>query len=274
MPAWHAHVDVWLILGSVVAAYAIWVRRHQRDTGERTDAHVVRLFAAGMAVLFVASEWPLHDLAERTWYFAHMIQHMAYTFVAAPLLVAGIPVWMWRAALRPRPVWIVWRTLTRPIVATAVFNGILLFTHWPAVVNASVQAEPLHFALHAVLLGAAIVVWWPVVSPLPELPPLTPPVQMLYLFVQSLVPMVPASFLTFGHQPLYAIYTTFPRLYGISALTDQLIAGLIMKIVGGLIYWGVIASIFFRWEARERIEGWDALALRDVEADLRSGARR
>ena len=91
MPTWHAHVDVWLILGSVVAAYLIWSARHERDTGQATSAHDRRLFLSGMAVLFVASEWPLHDLAERTWYMAHMVQHMAYTLVAAPLLVAGHP---------------------------------------------------------------------------------------------------------------------------------------------------------------------------------------
>jgi len=274
VPAWRAHVDVWLILGSVVAIYVIWSRRHERDTGEGTDPHVRRLFAAGMAVLFVASEWPLHDLAETRWYFAHMVQHMAYTLVAAPLLVAGIPVWMWRAVLRPRPVRTAWRTLTRPVVATVVFNGVLLFTHWPAVVDAAVVSEPLHLALHVLIVGSALILWWPIMSPLPEMPPLTPPVQMLYLFVQSLVPMVPASFLTFGHQPLYHVYETFPRLLGIPALTDQLIAGLIMKLVGGLIYWGFIVAIFFRWEARERTEGWDALALRDVEADLRTGVHR
>ncbi len=270
MPAWHAHVDVWLILGSVVAIYVIWCRRHERDTGEPTDPHARRLFAAGMAVLFVASEWPLHDLAEHTWYAAHMVQHLAFTLVAAPLLVAGIPAWMWRAVLRPQPVWIAWRTLTRPVVATAVFNGVLLFTHWPAVVDASVTSEPLHFALHTLILGSAFILWWPILSPLPEAPPLTPPVQMLYLFVQSLVPMVPASFLTFAHAPLYRVYETFPRVLGISALTDQLIAGLFMKIIGGLIFWVFIAVIFFRWEAREREEGWDALALRDVEAELRT----
>jgi putative membrane protein len=86
--------------------------------------------------------------------------------------------------------------------------------------------------------------------------------------------MIPASFLTFGQRPLYHVYETFPRVLGISALTDQLIAGLIMKIIGGLILWVVIATIFFRWEARERTEGWDALALRDVEASLRSELRR
>jgi putative membrane protein len=181
---------------------------------------------------------------------------------------------MWRAFLRPRPIRVAWRTLTRPVLATVVFNGVLLFSHWPAVVDAAVVSEPLHFALHVLIVGSALILWWPIVSPLPEMPPLTPPVQMLYLFVQSLVPMIPASFLTFGQRPLYHVYETFPRVLGISALTDQLIAGLIMKIIGGLILWVVIATIFFRWEARERTEGWDALALRDVEASLRSELRR
>ena len=46
----------------------------------------------------------MHDLAERYLYSAHMVQHLLFTLVAAPLLVTGIPAWMWRAALRPRPV--------------------------------------------------------------------------------------------------------------------------------------------------------------------------
>jgi hypothetical protein len=41
-----------------------------------------------------------------------------------------------------------------------------------------------------------------------------------------------------------------------------------------MVFWTSIGTIFFRWERRERLEGWDALALRDVEADLRAGAHR
>jgi putative membrane protein len=113
--------------------------------------------------------------------------------------------------------------------------------------------------------------WWPVLSPLPESPPLTPPGQMLYLFLQSLAPTIPASFLTFGHTVLYAPYATFPRIWGISAMADQLIAGLIMKLVGGAILWVFIAAIFFKWHAREEREGWDALRWRGVERDIRTG---
>jgi hypothetical protein len=97
---------------------------------------------------------------------------------------------------------------------------------------------------------------------------------MLYLFAQSLAPTIPASFLTFGHALLYPVYGAFPRIWGISALNDQLIAGLLMKLVGGFILWGFVATIFFRWHAREERDGWDALALRQVERELRSKVPR
>jgi putative membrane protein len=270
VPAFQPHVDVVLILGSVVAAFLIWAQRHEEQTGEATPAHNRRLFLSGMAVLFVMSIWPMHDIAERRWYLAHMAQHLSFTLVAAPLLVSGIPAWMWRALLAPPAIARAWRWLTRPVVALIVSSSVLLFTHWPAIVEISVRSEPIHFALHTLLVLSALVMWWPIFSPLPEMPPVTPPVQMLYLFAQSLAPTIPASFLTFGHAPLYRIYETFPRMYGMSALTDQLIAGLLMKIVGSLILWAYIAVIFFRWHDRENAEGWDALALRDVDAHVRA----
>ena len=275
MPAWHPHPDVWLLLGGLWAAYLVAVRRHRASPAEAKDRRRrTTLFSIGMACLWLGADWPVHDLAEGYLYSAHMVQHMVFTLVAAPLLIAGIPAWMWRTVLSPRPVFVAFRFFTRPVVALIVFNGLLLFTHWPEVVEASVGSELTHFTLHVLLFGSAIVVWWPVMSPLVELPALTPPAQMMYLFAQSLAPTIPASFLTFGHTLLYPVYGTFPRIWSISALNDQLIAGLLMKIVGGLILWGFIATIFFRWHAREERDGWDALALRQVERELRSGVSR
>ena len=276
MPAWHAHPDVWLLLGGIWLSYLVAVRRHvpsapveRRERRRRTV-----LFSMGMATLWIGADWPIHDLSERYLYSMHMVQHMLFTLVAAPFLIAGIPAWLWRDLLRSRTIFALWRFLTRPVVALIVFNGVLLLSHWPELVDAAVGSEWIHFSLHLLLFGSAMVVWWPVMSPLPELPALTPPGQMLYLFLQSLVPTIPASFLTFGHTLLYPVYGTFPRIWGISALTDQLIAGLLMKIVGGLILWGFIAVIFFRWHAREERDGWDALALRGVEREVRARAAR
>lgn len=272
LPAFHQHASVWLVLGSIVAAYVIAARRRGRAiAGERAvSRRQAAFFSLGMVALWLGAEWPIHDLAERYLYSVHMFQHLLFSLVAPPLLLAGLPVWMLRAMLRPRPVGAVARVVTRPVVAFIVFNGVLLFTHWPALVDVSVRSEPLHFALHVLLFGSAMIMWWPVISPLPELPALTPPGQMLYLFFQSLTPTIPASFLTFGHTPLYTVYATFPRIWGISALTDQLIAGLEMKLLGGFILWGFIATIFFRWHAQEDREGWDPLQWRKLEREIRA----
>lgn len=276
LPPWHAHADVWLILGWVEAAYLIAVRRQGTAT-PLADEHrkrQIRFFSVGMLVLWIGADWPIHDLAERYLYSMHMVQHLLFTLVAPPLLLAGIPAWMMRSVLRPKPVRDLWRFLTRPVVALVIFNSVLLFTHWPAVVDRAVGNELMHFSLHVVLVASAVVMWWPVMSPLPEMPALTPPGQMMYLFLQSLAPTVPASFLTFGHTLIYPVYGTFPRIWGISALTDQLLAGLEMKILGGFVLWGFITVIFFRWHAREERDGWDALAMRNVDAEVRARVTR
>ena len=96
-------------------------------------------------------------------------------------------------------------------------------------------------------VSLSLLVWMPVLSPLPEVPRLQPLVRMLYLFLQTVIPTVPASFLTFGDHPLYRYYDHVPRLWGVSELTDMQMAGLIMKVVVGFSLWITITVIFFRW---------------------------
>jgi putative membrane protein len=273
LPPFNLHPEVLLLFGTILAAYLWAWRRHVGATGDAEErARKTKFFVAGVLVLAIGASWPMHDLAERYLYSIHMVQHMLFTFAAAPLVLAGLPAWMLRSMLRPVWLFRVVRFITRPVMALVIFNGVLLAVHWPAMVTLTAQSEWFHFGAHVVLVGASLLMWWPVLSPLPELPPLPPPGQMIYLFLQSLVPTIPASFLTFGSTPLYKVYIGFPRIWGISALLDMRIAGLTMKIIGGLILWGFITAIFFRWYNEEqRAEGWDALRYRDVEHEVRSG---
>jgi putative membrane protein len=232
-------------------------------------------FVLGVATLWVASEWPIHELAERSMYSVHMVQHLLQALVAPPLLLAGTPAWMARAILRPRPLLRLVRVLARPIPALLVFNIVIALIHWPEVVNLMVRSHLSHLGFHALIVGSALLMWTPVFSPLMEIPRLPYPLQMLYLFLQSLLPTIPASFMTFADSPLFDAYVSFPRPWGMSAVTDQMIAGLTMKIVGGLILWAVIAYLFFKWYRQEEREGSDALQWRDVERELdRTGMSR
>ena len=71
-------------------------------------------------------------------------------------------------------------------------------------------------AIHALIFVSSLIVWMPLLSPLPEVPRLQPLARMLFLFLQSVVPTVPASFLTFGDHPLYTFYETRSRACGAS----------------------------------------------------------
>jgi putative membrane protein len=197
-----------------------------------------------------------------------MVQHVTYSIVAAPLLLMGTPTWLARWVLSPRWLLATVRYLSRLIPATIVFNIVVIVTHTPFVVNAALEHAPLHFAIHALILVSSLIVWMPLLSPLPEVPRLPPMARMLFVFLQSVVPTVPASFLTFGARPLYSFYDHVPRLFGISALTDMQLAGVIMKIGVGLTLWIVIAILFFRWYNAEEVAAPSRRVSRDLERDL------
>lgn len=137
--------------------------------------------------------------------------------------------------------------LARPLVALAVFNLVLVVSHWPALVEMYVTNDAAHFGMHVLWVGSGLLVWLPVLSPIPEYPRLSEPLQMGYLFLSSVIPTSPASFLTWADGPFYDVYANAPRLRGISAITDTQAAGLVMKLGGGLLLWSIITVIFFRW---------------------------
>jgi putative membrane protein len=265
--SWQPHPDVWLLVAALVGGYLAAVRSQRARQMPRTvtTSHVV-CFALGVAALWLAVDWPVDALAAQL-LSVHMVQHLLLALVAAPLLILGVPGWLLRRLLRPAPVFAVARVLTRPLPALLIFNAWMVLYHWPAVLDPSVENDLVHLIAHAVWVIAGLIMWWPVLSPLPELPHLSYLSRMVYLFAQSIVPTVPASFLTFSKTSLYASYSGGPDLWGLaslSAITDQQMAGLLMKIGGGLLLWGVILALFLRWFSEEQTGGPDPLYWRDM----------
>jgi putative membrane protein len=284
VPTFHLHWDVLALIVVLAGGYWLALRRlgpRLAEAGEAPAAgpmatrNQVVAYSLGVLAVAAAAMWPVHDLSERYLFSVHMFQHLLLSLVAPGLMLLGTPAWVLRWLLRPRPVRAVARQLTRPFFALILFNAVIVITHWPAWVDLTLRSELFHFASHTLLFGSALCMWWPVVSPLPEMPSLTYPARMVYLFLQSLVPTVPAAFLTFGSTPLYRAYVEFPRIWGWDALTDQRVAGLLMKLLGAAILWAVMTVIFFRWFTQEqRTEGWDALEWGRAERDISSRMSR
>lgn len=266
---WHAHPDVVLLCVALLAGYfyAITMLRETLSDAGRVKRSQVLLYCSGVLSLYLVAGTPIHDISEQYLLTAHMFQHTVFIMISAPLLLAGIPAWMWQALLRQRGVMPVAKVLTHPIVAFSAFNALQVITHLPEVVNFSLETHWFHFFVHAALVISAMMMWWPILSNVPELPRLSPPLRMAYLFVQSLIPTVVAAFVTFANGVVYDFYAQAPRMWGITAVEDQQIAGGVMKMMGSIILWGFITVIFFQWFAKEERES-KGPPWREVEEEL------
>jgi len=271
---WRAHPDVWLLVAVLAGGYAYALRRARHVPAGQHPASrsQVAAYSIGLLTIWVGADWPVHELAERYLYSVHMVQHILFSLVAPPLLLLGTPAWMARDLLRSSGLERLYRRLGRPLPALVIFNTVLALTHWPALVDFTLHVEIAHFAAHAAIFCSARLMWCPIVSPLPELR-ISPPGQILYLFAQSIVPTVPASFLVFGQRPLYHFYEHVPRLWGLSAGEDQRIAGLIMKLGEGALLWCIVAVLFFRWCAQSDAADRQARHLARLDAELDDIAR-
>jgi putative membrane protein len=249
----HIHWDVLGLIAVLVIGYIYGIRALAPRYAPQGEPIVTFWqgvsYFSGVAILFLVTGWPIHDIGEGSLFFFHMIEHLAIALVVPPLLLLGTPWWFLRVVVRP--IMPALRILTKPIVALVVFNTVLAVIHIPAVLESMITNEFTHVVLHVLLFVTAILMWWPVIGPIPDLPRLPPFQRMGYLFLQSLVPTIPASFMTLTERPIYPFYADLPRMFGLEANSDQVIAGLIMKLGGAAILWLAIAIIFFRWAAEE-----------------------
>jgi putative membrane protein len=227
-----------------------WVRRGQRPDAGRT-------LALGLALLagLAATVGPLHDLAERVLFSAHMIQHLLLMLVMPPLLLAATPPWMIDGLLAPllrRPLLAgVARRLTRPVAALGLYGAALAVWHLPGPFDRAVASSAWHAAEHAVLVVTAFLAWWPVMSSSRLLPPVHYGAQILYLFAFGLPMTAVAAMITGADEVLYPFYAEAARDAGIDALADQRLGGILMWVPAGVVPLAAFTVAFFRWAAAE-----------------------
>ncbi len=252
---WRAYPGVWLFVAAVVGSYAWALVRLQpaRLAGDDqpTTRKEIALFALGALTLWVATDWPVGALAAGYLLSARTLQYLLYVLVAPPLLLLGTPRWLLRRLLRGRVAFRLARLLSRPLVPLLVYNAVLIAVHLPPVVNVVAESQLLSFGLDLAVIGSGLVFWWPALGRLPELRPMGYPGRLGYLLLSVFVPTVPAAFYTYARFPIYELYELAPRVQHIAAVADQQVAGLMMKTLGGLILFGTMSVMFFRWHRQE-----------------------
>jgi putative membrane protein len=242
------YLGVWLMVALLGVSYGMSVRHHRRQFG-RTDGDRRRLivFYLGLALFWMASDWPIATLGGAYLLSVHVVIYILYTFGAAPLMLIGVPRWMAdRILARTRAAKVV-GMLATPWIAGLQINVVLVLTHLPPVVDTLRSNQAGSFVLDLAWMLSALVAWLPVASPRVEDRMRSPIYTCVYLFLAfQLFPMLPGSLITFASLPVYRVYELAPRIGSWSAISDQQLAGALMAIGCTPVVWTLIGVIFIR----------------------------
>ncbi len=225
-------------------------------TSQPITSKQLTYWTLGILSMIVALITPLSLLSDQYLFSAHMLQHLLLTLVAPPLMLLGLPSWLFDP-LKTRPALLqLARSLCNPFFAFAVFNVTFVAWHIPAFYNLALYSPQVHLLEHASVVATALLTWMPVLSPTKLIPRLPLPLQVFYAFLQSIVGTGLGGILTLAKEPIYLFYIQAPRIWGVPVLEDQVWAGLLMWVGAAMLWLTVLTFRFFRWfGAKGPIEG-------------------
>jgi cytochrome c oxidase assembly factor CtaG/cytochrome c2 len=269
-------VTIGLLLVSVVlyarGATMLW-RRAGRGHG--TTLWQTIAFFAGLATVGAALLSPIAWLSD-VLFSVHMTQHEILMLISAPLLVFGQPLFVslwalpsaWRTRLlggvRQRAVVAAWRAITSPLAAFVLHAAALWIWHIPELYQAALDHEGIHALQHASFLLTAALFWWGMVHG--RYGRSGYGLSVLYVFLTAVHSSVLGALMTIAPLPWYKEYVHAGAPWGIDALEDQQLAGLLMWVPSGLIFIVLGLALLAAWlgESDRRASLGRTAALREA----------
>jgi putative membrane protein len=196
--------------------------------------------------------------------------------VVPPIFIFGIPVWIWRKIFNLKIIDRLFSFLTKPLIALIVFNGLFSFYHIPMVFDRVMQNIWLHGAYSILLFIVAVIMWWPLINPVPEHQRLSGLKKVGYIFADGILITPACALIIFAPGSIYATYSdpavwsqvmslcvgpanfsglniSGPELFSsMSLLHDQQLGGVLMKIIQEIVYGVVLAHVFFEWYRKDQ----------------------
>ncbi|HET6865480.1 MAG TPA: cytochrome c oxidase assembly protein [Solirubrobacteraceae bacterium] len=228
-------------------------------------------FYAGIAVILFALVSPIDYLGEERLLWVHMVQHLLLGDIAALLLVFGLTGPVLRPVLA-----IGWirrlRWLAHPLVALPLWIVNLSVWHLRVLYQAALYHDGIHALEHFLFVGCGALMWAAVIEPVPGPAWFGNGWKAVYTLAVRTAGAIVANAFIWSSHPFYPYYAVRDRLAGISATTDQRLAGAIMFIEGSVVTMLAFAWLFIRFtremELRQR------LVERDVDATRAARAAR
>ena len=231
--AWAWDIEALVLVPAMAAAYIVVVRRHA------TERARITAFALGLALLLAVFVTPLQTLALQYLLSAHLLQNVVLAEWAPALVVFGIP-----AAFATR-------VRVPPLLALAAWLATYFVWHVPPIYDFALehQASVLHVE-HATYFAAGVLLWWPVFHQ-----PLGDGAKAAYLFAGFVLASPLGLLLALIPEPVYDFYVDAPRVWGLSPLEDQQIAGLTMAAEQAVVFFALFAFYFLRFMRAEHAVG-------------------
>ncbi|WP_164669127.1 cytochrome c oxidase assembly factor CtaG [Virgibacillus doumboii] len=252
--------------------------RHKFGGGEKPSKKQQTFFYIALVLLYAVKGSPI-DLLTHIMLTTHMVQMAIYYLIFPIFIIKGIPTWLWeKIVLRPIVKPIV-KFFSKPLISLLLFNTLFSLYHLPAIFNFAKSSQLAHSSISVVILIAAFIVWWPILTPLKEFDRMPPLGKIFYIFANGVLITPACVLIIFANVPVYATYTqdgawmqalalcvpsgvlqglapaiSGPEMFSpMSTMEDQQLGGIIMKIMQEITYGVILAKIFFGWFTRESL---------------------
>jgi putative membrane protein len=278
---WSPYFMIFIIGVLVIYFMIIGPWRGRFQDSKPVSKKQISFFVTGMFLLYLSIGGPI-DLLGHLMFTFHMAQMALTLLVVPPLLILGMPNWLLRSIVHQPIIKPIVKFFTKPIIALIVFNGLFSFYHVPFIFDLVKMDVYLHSLYTSVLFFASVMMWWPLLNPLPEWESLSGLKKIAYLIADSVFITPACALIIFADSPLYETYSDAqawttalklcvpasmlssldlpgPQMFNaLPLLEDQQLGGIIMKIIQELAYGTILGYIFFQWVKREREkEEWE-----------------
>ncbi|WP_449539885.1 cytochrome c oxidase assembly factor CtaG [Ferdinandcohnia sp. Marseille-Q9671] len=272
---WSPYFFLSLLIITVLYFMIVGPWRHRFAQSEPTSIKTKLFFVLGMILLYICKGSPI-DLLGHIIFSAHMTQMALLYLVVPPLLIVGLPNWLWRKIINAALIKPIFTFLTKPLIALVMFNGLFSFYHIPLIFDFVKTSMIIHAVTTIVIFIFSLLMWWPLLNKLEEWDTLSGLKKVGYIFADGMLLTPACALIIFSETALYATYTemgawvnalelcvpasmlsgitlTGPEMFNfMPALEDQRTGGVIMKIIQEIVYAVLLSIVFFEWVRKER----------------------
>jgi putative membrane protein len=250
-------------------------KQHWFEDTQPVTKKEITAFVSAMLLLYAVKGSPA-DLMGHILFSVHMAQMALLLMLVPPLLIVGVPSWIWQKIIRMRYIQPTFRFLTKPLLALIVFSGMFSIYHIPLVFDTIKQNELYHTIFTIILFLSAILLWWPIMNKLKGEHQVHGLGKIGYIIGSAILITPACALIIFASHPMYDTYSngdawlkamelcvpsstlsgltlSGPELFSnMPIMEDQQLGGIIMKIIQEIIYGVILAIVFFQWYRSEQ----------------------